>query len=199
MLWSKILESSLWVRESKETRLLWITLLAMKNSRGQIFASRVGLADRAKISVEECLKSLKVLMAPDPYDSSGVEEGRRIREIPGGWEIVNHDLYRFSTDAKREFWRVQKSNQREVLKKTKLRKKGGSLREKIYEQNQGGVQEVPQDPVLEKPVPVSEGESGVPMPGLRGEDSSRSPSPTIPGGLVSDEIGGPGSFVPPVP
>jgi hypothetical protein len=112
LLWSKILESSIWVTQSKETRLVWITILAMKNYEGQVFASVVGLADRAKVSPDECRKALKVLLSPDPDDTSKVEEGRRIREIQGGWEVINHDFYRFSTEAKREFWRVTKAEQR---------------------------------------------------------------------------------------
>lgn len=123
LLWGKILESSLWVTESKETRLVWITLLAMKNSSGQVFASEVGLADRAKVSLDECRKALKVLKAPDKNDTSGVEGGRRIRDITGGWEVVNHDLYRFSTDAKREVWRLDKEERRRREKIRKLRKK----------------------------------------------------------------------------
>lgn len=112
LLWAKILDSSIWITGTKETRLVWITLLAMKNYEGQVFASVVGLADRAKVSPDECRKALKVLISPDPDDSSGVEEGRRLREMQGGWEIVNHDFYRFSTEAKREFWKSIKAEQR---------------------------------------------------------------------------------------
>lgn len=122
LLWGKILESSIWIKESKETRLVWITMLAMKNSNGEVFASVVGLADRAKVSPDECRTALRVFLSPDPDDTSRVDEGRRIREIPGGWQIVNHDLYRFSTEAKREFWRIQKEEQRHRLK-TKKRKR----------------------------------------------------------------------------
>ncbi len=117
LLWSKILRSSIWVQESKETRLLWIALMALKDSRGIVQASVVGLADAAKITPEECRSGLRVLLSPDPHDSSGVDEGRRLREVPGGWKIVNHDLYRFSTEAKREFWRTQKAEQRANAKK----------------------------------------------------------------------------------
>ena len=118
LLWSKILDSSLWIKESKETRLVWVALLAMKNSEGIIHASVVGLADRAKVSVGECRKALKVLLSPDKDDTSGVDNGRRLREMQGGWQIVNHDLYRFSTEAKREFWREQKRKQRQQAKQS---------------------------------------------------------------------------------
>jgi hypothetical protein len=112
LLWQKILNSSLWVQESKETRLVWITLLAMKDKAGKVYSSAVGLADRAKVTPDECRESLAILLSPDPNDTSKVEEGRRIREIPGGWEVVNHDLYRFSTEEKREFWRATKAEER---------------------------------------------------------------------------------------
>lgn len=112
LLWGRILESSLWVRESKETRLVWITILAMKDQDGMVQASVVGLADRAKVTVEECRIALRRLTGADPEDSSGVEDGRRLREVPGGWQVVNNDLYRFSTEARRAIWRVHKSEQR---------------------------------------------------------------------------------------
>lgn len=112
LLWSKILDSSIWITGSKETRLVWIAILAMKDKDGKIQSSVVGLADRAKVRPEECRAALKVLLSPDPDDTSKVDDGRRIREIPGGWVVVNHDLYRFSTEAKREFWRQQKEDQR---------------------------------------------------------------------------------------
>lgn len=133
LLWGKILESSLWIRESKETRLVWITLLAMKDRDGIVQSSLVGLADRAKVSDQECVKALEVLKSPDPNDTSKVEDGRRIREVPGGWQIINHDLYRFSTEARRMMWReskaLQRLNDREKSpRKSKRRAKGGSLR-----------------------------------------------------------------------
>lgn len=123
LLWSKILDSSLWITGSKETRLLWVAMLAMKDWEGKIQASIVGLADRAKISLDECKSSLEELMSPDPNDTSGVDEGRRIRQIPGGWQIINHDLYRFSTEAKRETWRAQQAAYRAKKKGAKRQKK----------------------------------------------------------------------------
>ena len=126
LLWGKILESSLWVKESKETRLVWITLLAMRGADGIVQASIVGLADRAKVKESECREALRVLKSPDPNDSSKVEEGRRIREVPGGWQIVNHDRYRFSTEAKRAMWRESKALQRAKEKKPRL-KRGKAL------------------------------------------------------------------------
>jgi|SRR5579863_2681439 len=116
LLWQSILRSSLWVQESKETRLVWITMLALRDAEGIVRASIIGLADAAKVTLEECRAALKVLLSPDPMDKSKVDEGRRIREVPGGWQIVNHDRYRFSTAEKREAWKIQKANQRAAKK-----------------------------------------------------------------------------------
>lgn len=141
LLWDKILQSSLWVKESKETRLVWITLLAMKNKDGRVMSSLVGLADQAKVSVKECKAALKVLKSNDRDDTSGVEGGKRIREIHGGWEIVNHDLYRFSTEAKRELWRQEKAEQRrkQAEKEERLKaissRRGPTAAERNYEKN----------------------------------------------------------------
>lgn len=118
LLWSKILDSSIWM-ETKETRLVWITMLAMKDADGMVHAARTALAYRARVSEKECAEALKVLMAPDPHSTTADNEGRRIVEIPGGWQILNNDLYRFSTEAKREFWKQQKAEQRQRLKNGK--------------------------------------------------------------------------------
>ncbi len=113
LLFQSIVRSSLWIKGTKEMRILFITLLALKDTDGRVRSSFVGLADMAKLEEGECRKALQALMSPDPDDTSKVDDGRRVREIPGGWEVVNHDMYRFSTEAKREFWRQQKQEQRE--------------------------------------------------------------------------------------
>jgi hypothetical protein len=115
LLWARILDSSIWM-ESKETRIVWITMLAMKDKDGHVKAAKAALAHRARVTLEECEAALQVLMAPDPQSMTPDHEGRRIQEEPGGWLILNHDLYRFSTEAKREFWRDQKAKQRSKKK-----------------------------------------------------------------------------------
>lgn len=88
-LYSSILYSNLW-QESKETKVLWITLLAMSDEHGMVDACIPALAKRAGLTLDECEASLKVLLSPDPYSSCKDEDGRRILEIDGGWLIVNH-------------------------------------------------------------------------------------------------------------
>lgn len=129
LLWSKILDSSVWM-ESAGTRLVWITLLAMKNVEGNVLCSPKALAHRARVSQEEAAEALRVLSSPDPESGKKNDEGRRIREIPGGWFIINHDDYRFSTEAKREFWRSQKQEQREAAPK-KLTRRQQALKARV--------------------------------------------------------------------
>lgn len=117
LLWAKILDSSIWM-ESKETRLVWITMLAMKDADGVVRAAHKALAHRARVTEAECEAALKVLRSPDPQSSTPDNDGRRIADLEGGggWQILNHELYRFSTEAKRAFWREQKAAQREAKK-----------------------------------------------------------------------------------
>jgi hypothetical protein len=92
-LFSSILDSTVW-QESKETRLVWVTLLAMKNRYQIVEASVPGLAKRAGVSLEECEDALKRLREPDPYSRTKQHEGRRIEPVEGGWLIINGERYR---------------------------------------------------------------------------------------------------------
>ena len=112
-LFSSILASTIW-REDDKTRLVWITLLAMADKNGVAEGSVPGLADFARVSVEECRASLKKLMAPDPDSRSRIHEGRRIKEIDGGWLLLNHAKYRakLNADDRREYNRQKQQEWR---------------------------------------------------------------------------------------
>ena len=92
-LFHSILDSTIW-QEDKETRLVFITMLAMKNRQQVVEASMPGLARRAGVSLEECEKALAVLKAPDVHSRSKEYEGRRIEEVEGGWKVLNGEKYR---------------------------------------------------------------------------------------------------------
>lgn len=102
-LFSRILDSTIW-REPNETRILWITMLAMADRDGSVQCTIPGLADRAKISLEQCELSLAKFHEPDKYSWSREDEGRRVRTIEGGWFLINHAKYRamLSTEHRRE-------------------------------------------------------------------------------------------------
>ena len=92
-LFSSITESTIWV-ESNETRIVWIAMLAMADRKGRVWGSIPGLANRARVSVDGCRTAIATFLSPDPDSRTKVEEGRRIREIDGGWQLINYLKYR---------------------------------------------------------------------------------------------------------
>ena len=112
MVWEKILDSSVW-ELSAETRIVWITILCMKGRDGLVRATLHALARRSNVNPEAAAKAVAALSAPDQFSGSKEKDGRRIIAVEGGWRVVNHDKYRFTTDARREYWRIKKSEERE--------------------------------------------------------------------------------------
>ena len=112
-LFGSILQSTIW-QESKETRLLWITMLTMKDGRQVVEASVPGLARAAGITTEECEGALARLMEPDPYSRTQEHEGRRIEKVDGGWRILNGEKYRqkMGVDERREYKRMKEAQYR---------------------------------------------------------------------------------------
>ena len=95
-----------------ETKILWITLLAMADKDGIAEASVGGLTDFARLSVEQTKKALIELSSPDEDSRTKEFEGRRIESVEGGWKILNHAKYRekMSADERRHY---KASKQRE--------------------------------------------------------------------------------------
>ena len=112
-LFNSILASTIW-REDNTTRIVWITLLAMADKHGVAEGSVPGLADFARVPVEDCRMALARLSAPDPDSRSQEFEGRRIEAVDGGWRLLNHAKYRekLSADERREYNRVKKAEER---------------------------------------------------------------------------------------
>lgn len=96
-LFGSILDSSIWL-ESKDVKILWVTMLAMKDRDGLIEAALPGLARRAGLSISETTAALQVLLSPDPYSRTPDHDGRRVEAVAGGWQVLNHDLYREKMD-----------------------------------------------------------------------------------------------------
>ncbi len=116
-LFSEIVMSTVW-REKDTTRLVWITMLALRNMHHVVEASVPGLADCARVSIKACRLALKVLSDPDPDSRSQELEGRRIQEVDGGWFIINGEKYRrkMSADERREKNAIYQKNHRERKK-----------------------------------------------------------------------------------
>jgi hypothetical protein len=96
-LFSTIIYSTIW-REDMHIKVVWITMLAMADRNGRIWASLPGLADAARVSIEQCEDAISRLSSPDKYSRTKTDGGRRIREIDGGWEIGNYLKYREKRD-----------------------------------------------------------------------------------------------------
>jgi len=70
-------------------------MLALSNKDGIISSSVPGLADMARVSIEDCEKALLEFEQPDAYSRTSEYEGRRIDAIDGvGWRLLNHAKYR---------------------------------------------------------------------------------------------------------
>jgi hypothetical protein len=107
-LFSGIVTSSIW-NEPLAARVVWITMLASKNQHGEVHATLAALARLANVSIEEAGLAIKMFLAPDPDSRTPDNEGRRIEVIPGGWRILNSELYkRMASDAERKEYQARK-------------------------------------------------------------------------------------------
>ena len=106
-LFNEIVTSTVW-GESHTTRVVWITLLAMKNRYHVAETSIPGLAHVSRVTMDECEAALGVLKSPDPYSRSKENEGRRVEECDGGYLILNGEKYtdKMSKDERREYQKM---------------------------------------------------------------------------------------------
>lgn len=95
----QLLDSSLWEQNATVCK-LWVTLLFVASEpgrRGTVDITLRSLAARAKLTVEETVEALAVLMAPDPDSRSREHEGRRVERLDEhrawGWRILNWGAY----------------------------------------------------------------------------------------------------------
>jgi hypothetical protein len=101
LLWDKILTSSIWM-EPAPTRLVFITMLLLKNKDGIVRTKSVkALAHVARVTEKECQEALAKFEAPEPETAGETDDGRRIEKVEGGWQILNHEMYRYSSEARR--------------------------------------------------------------------------------------------------
>jgi hypothetical protein len=116
-LFSSIIASTIW-REDNDTRIVWITMLAMADRYGIVEASIPGLSDMARVDVDGTRRSILKLMSPDPDSRSNEYEGRRIEKVEGGWLILNHGRYRekLNEDDRREYQRKWQAARRSKTK-----------------------------------------------------------------------------------
>lgn len=118
-LFEHIVRSTIW-GEQLHTKVVWITLLAIKDKHGEVLGSIPGLAQMAGVTTPQCEEALERLKAPDKYSRTKEFEGRRIEEIDGGWFILNSEKYSKMKSKEDELEktarRVQRFRDRQKLK-----------------------------------------------------------------------------------
>ena len=117
-LFNSILASTIW-RAPDKTRIVWITMLAMADKNGVVEGSVPGLADFARVDLQDCEAALIELSNPDEYSRSSENDGRRIAAIDGvGWQLLNHGKYRakMSEDERREYFKIKQAEHRKRKK-----------------------------------------------------------------------------------
>ena len=115
-LFSSITFSSLWC-ESKETRLLFVSMLAQADETGFVEASLPGLARIANLTQDETKEALDVLMSADPHSKNPANDGKRVVQMDGGYGLLNYETYREKRDAE-----ARKKYQREYMREYRKRK-----------------------------------------------------------------------------
>lgn len=125
-LFSSIVTSTVWMEDS-DTRIVWITMLALADKHGEVQGSVPGLARLSGVSMEACEKALHKFLTPDPHSRTEDAEGRRIEKIDGGWSLINYNKYR------------RMASKDEQLEKDRERKRR-------YRYRVAGVQNVPSCP-----------------------------------------------------
>lgn len=115
-LFNSILASTIW-REPNHVRVVWITLLAMAGKDGVAEGSIPGIADLARVTVEEARDAIRRLQEPDEDSRSREHEGRRILPVDGGFLLLNHAKYRqkLSADERREYLKLKQRERRQRL------------------------------------------------------------------------------------
>lgn len=97
-------------------------MLAMADRHGRVWASIPGLANRARVPVEDCRTALDSFLGPDRDSRTKTNEGRRIEAIDGGWRLLNHEKYRAIRDeesireAKRRYMQNRRAKERQLIK-----------------------------------------------------------------------------------
>ncbi len=113
-LFGSITASTVWMEDS-DTRIVWVTMLAMADHDGYVGASIPGLASIARVPIEKVVAALEKFKAPDPYSRSKEHDGRRIEEFDRGWVLLNYGRFReLRAEAeRRERDRVRQQRKRE--------------------------------------------------------------------------------------
>jgi hypothetical protein len=116
-LFSSLVSSTIW-QEDLETKVLWVTMLALKNQHGVVEGSIPGLAHIAGIPIEKCRKSIQRLESPDPDSRTQDFEGKRIKQTEDGWLILNHEKYSQKARNRAEYFKEYRKSKSKITTPT---------------------------------------------------------------------------------
>ena len=110
-----MVESTLW-EEPLEVRVLFLTMLAIKEPDHVVRMPFRRLVKKAHMPPEQVQAALDVLMAPDTRSvDDQPDDGRRLRKVDDGWFVINGEYYR--KEMQKLMTRIRKNNwQRENRK-----------------------------------------------------------------------------------
>lgn len=120
-LFSDIVTSTIW-QAPNDCRVLWITMLALKDRHNVCRATVPFLAQASNISIEDAEKYLQQFQEPDKYSRSQEHEGRRISSADGGWLILNGEKYQDKLNAEDRREQVRQAVARHRAKRKARRK-----------------------------------------------------------------------------
>ena len=100
-LYGSILTSSVWVEPDHIFR-VWITMLVLADKDGLVEGTAPGLANIARVSLNDCVEALEKFKQPDPHSRSKNDDGRRIEEVDGGWRLIAEDAIRAYLESLRK-------------------------------------------------------------------------------------------------
>lgn len=95
---SGIVDSTLWMQPDDVLR-VWVAMMAKANASGYVRASVPSMAHLCRMPIQRLEEILDVLLSPDPYSRTPTDEGRRIRVVDGGWQLINYLSYRNARDS----------------------------------------------------------------------------------------------------
>lgn len=115
---AEILSSSVW-SEAAHVRLVWITLLILCDTEGNVGAAVPGIARAAGVSLDEAVDAIERLQQPDPHSRTKSNEGRRLELSERGFRVLNfmEHLDRLSSERLRARERVRMHRKRRSDKK----------------------------------------------------------------------------------
>lgn len=109
-----IFTSSIWTNLTPAQFKLWTYLMGNAHPATGIVSDTIpGMCARAVLPRDEVEEALRVFQEPDPDSRSSENEGRRIRKIEGGWQLLNYRRY---ADKDHSTNRVQRFRERQKIK-----------------------------------------------------------------------------------